>query len=277
MALGRQLFFSRIISDDGRVACSSCHLPGHAFAEPRRTSLAPGRPETQLNTPTLLDVVYLDRLNWAGRFDSLEEHLDALIQNPVIVGTTWPALAARLAADPEWSARFRSTLGRPPTAEDARAALLAYERSLTSGDAPFDRFARGDATAISEAAKTGYWLFKSRGCASCHQGALVGGNLFQRLGVFRPYYSGATQVRPADLGRHALTGREEDRHVFRVPSLRNVAVTAPYLHDGSEPTLPGVVSLMATYQLGRTLAADEVSAIVEFLKALSGSSPELGP
>jgi cytochrome c peroxidase len=226
------------------------------------------------NTPTLLNVAHLQVFNWDGRFGSLEDHIDALIQNPMVHGSTWDALAERLRQGEGWSEKFAHAFSDGITAANAKAALLAFERSLGSPGAAFDRWLLGDEGAISSRAAEGYALFKSRGCVSCHQGALVGGNLFQRLGIIKPYYDDAAQDE-GDLGRFDVTGRPEDKHVFRVPSLRNVGLTAPYLHDGSLPTLPLVVSVMATYQLGRSLDRDQVGKIVAFLETLSGQQPEL--
>jgi cytochrome c peroxidase len=226
------------------------------------------------NTPTLLNVAHLDAFNWDGRFPSLEDHLDSLIQNPMIQATTWESLADRLRASEHWTAAFQAAFTDGVSGANARAALLAYERSLVSPGAPFDRWLLGDDQALAPAAREGYALFKSRGCVSCHQGALVGGNVFARLGITKAYYDDPAAVNEGDLGRFLVSGREEDRFVFRVPSLRNVAKTAPYLHDGSLPTLEMTVSVMASYQLGRSLDAGQVERIVAFLESLTGAAGE---
>lgn len=276
VSLGRQLFFSPVLAADGRVSCASCHLPEHAFADPRPLSGGPVRPDTLFNTPSIYNVALLDVFGWAGKESSLEAQLDGLIENPSIMGTTWAAIFARLTVDPAWQERLARAFPDGATPESARSALLAYERSLVSVGAAFDRWQLGDEQALSAEARTGYELFLSRGCASCHQGRLLGGNLFERLGVLRDYFGDGGADRERDLGRFRLTGREEDRNVFRVPSLRNVALTAPYLHDGSQPTLAGTVSMMATYQLGRELAPEQIRAIVTFLEALSTGASEAG-
>jgi cytochrome c peroxidase len=226
------------------------------------------------NTPTLLNIAHLQVFNWDGRFASLEEHIDALIQNPMVHGSTWQAVAERARRSEAWSAAFARVFPDGVSGENAKAALLAFERSLGSPGAPFDRWLAGEKDAISSRAAEGYALFKSRGCVSCHQGALVGGNLFQRLGIIKPYYDGSAAPDDGDLGRFDVTGRPEDKHVFRVPSLRNVGLTAPYLHDGSLPTLTLAVSVMATYQLGRSLDREQIDKIVAFLETLSGQQPD---
>jgi len=148
--------------------------------------------------------------------------------------------------------------------------VLEYERSLVTPSSPFDRYLRGDPQALSPEAKRGFGLFKSYGCASCHQGMAIGGNVFERFGVLRDFFADRGHFSEADLGRFNVTAREQDRFVFRVPSLRNVALTAPYFHDGSAPTLEAAVTIMATYQLGRDLDAQDVRDLVSFLRSLTG-------
>jgi cytochrome c peroxidase len=158
---------------------------------------------------------------------------------------------------------------RQKTAQDD--ALASFQRSLVTPGARFDRYLNGQRDAISSEEEHGYQLFKSYGCIACHQGVNVGGNLLQKFGIFYdPYMLRGTRVTDADLGRFAMTGIESDRLVFRVPSLRNVAVTAPYLHDGSAASLPEAVTIMARVQLGRDLPDRDRDPIVKFLGTLTG-------
>lgn len=286
VALGADLFASPLLSGDQRVSCTSCHHELQGWADRAAHTTAPGRPETALNVPSLFNLQYYFYFNWTGATDNLSEHADSLIGNPDIMGTTWNAVAERLAVAsgvaPDWKARFASVFRDGLTPANVRAALVEYEQSLSSTDAPFDRWLAGDSAAISADAARGYRLFESRGCISCHQGRLLGGNLFQRLGVMREYRPGEPSSAPspelsqraaaAELGRFTLTGREEDRRVFRVPSLRNVALSAPYLHDGSAATLSEVVDIMADYQLGELLSLEETQSIVSFLGTLTGQN-----
>jgi cytochrome c peroxidase len=147
-------------------------------------------------------------------------------------------------------------------------AIASFERSLLTPDSRFDRFLRGDRDALTRAEKEGYRLFKAYGCVSCHEGANIGGNLYQKFGVFEERIPGERS--PLDLGRFQITKVPRDRHVFRVPSLRNVVVTAPYLHDGREHDLEGAVKTMAKAQLGRRIREDEIRRDVAFLKTLTG-------
>jgi cytochrome c peroxidase len=277
--LGARLFASPLLSEDGRVSCASCHLERHGWADGAAHSRVPGRPPTELNVPALSNLQYYHFFSWSGAYDDLGAHADALIQNPDLMGTTWEAAAARLERAAGWRERFERAFARGLTAGNVREALLEFERSLTLLGSPFDHWLQGDAGAISTQAQRGYRLFESRGCISCHQGALLGGNLFQRLGVMlTPPAAGSAGSGPstAALGRFLVTGREEDRYALRVPSLRNIALTAPYLHDGSAPTLAEVVDIMAEYQLGKLLSPDERESIVQFLLSLTGRPAE-GP
>jgi cytochrome c peroxidase len=272
VALGEELFRERLLSGDGKVACVDCHRPDHGLADYGSHSVVEGRPPTPVNTPGMYNTQYLFKLNWAGRFETLEEHNDALMKNPNVMASSWEKAAQNLAARPAYRARFLEVFADGITPANVRAALLEYERSLVTPNAPFDRYLRGEAAAISEEARQGYALFKDYGCASCHQGAAVGGNMLQRFGVMRDYFAERGDVKPPDFGHFNLTAREEDRFVFRVPSLRNVALTAPYFHDGSAVTLESAVLVMARYQLGRELDAQAVTRIVEFLRTL-GADP----
>jgi cytochrome c peroxidase len=277
VALGEELFRERLLSGDGKVACSDCHRADHGFADYGAHSVVEGRPPTQVNTPGMYNTRYLFKLNWAGRFETLEEHNDALMTNPNVMASSWEKAAENLAARPAYRARFLEVFPDGITPGNVRAALLEYERSLITPNAPFDRYLRGETAAISAEARHGFALFKEYGCASCHQGAAVGGNMLQRFGVMRDYFSERGDVKPPDYGKFNVTAREEDRFVFRVPSLRNVARTAPYFHDGSAATLERAVLVMARYQLGRELDSGAVAQIVAFLRTLGDDATEQEP
>lgn len=270
VALGDDLFFSTIVSEDGRVSCGSCHPRERAFVDGTDRSEVEGRPRTPTNTTTLLNVRYFYKIGWFGQSDSLEEHLDGLIKSRKLMASSWDGITHRLQADSTWVKRFTAVFSDGVSLDNVRRALLAYERSLTTPNAPFDRFLRGDEQALWGEARRGYSLFKSFGCVSCHQGVAVGANMLETFGVMRDYFAERGERSEADRGLMNVTGHEEDRHVFRVPSLRNVATTAPYFHDGSAQTLDEAVKVMARYQLGRELESGEVTAIVAFLGSLTG-------
>ena len=184
-----------------------------------------------------------------------------------MLATTWELVAARLLGDAGLNARFQRVYGQDVAALLVKDALSHYLASLVT-PSRFDRYLRGDHNAISADEKAGYAKFKGFGCVACHQGINVGGNMYQKFGVMRELAPGAPVGR--DPGRFELTGREADRHMFRVPSLRNVALTAPYFHNGAVATLEEAVDAMFKYQLGRSASAQDKQQIIRFLGSLSG-------
>jgi cytochrome c peroxidase len=265
VALGERLFQDPILSSDNARACATCHVlsaggdDGQALAAGRRGPLA-------FNTPTVFNAALSFRLNWRGNFRTLEEQAEAVLLDPDLMAMRWTELIGRLSADASYRGAFAATYGGAPSREAVLDALATFERSLLTPGARFDRFLAGETDAISREEEQGYQLFQSYGCAACHQGVNVGGNLFQRFGIFdEPQSRG-----DADLGRAALTGNPRDRRVFRVPSLRNVAVTAPYFHDGRAATLDQAVEEMARTQLGRAITEQDRGRIVAFLQTLTG-------
>ena len=176
----------------------------------------------------------------------------------------------KLSQDEIYVKEFDALYAEGISANNIQDAIVAFERSLVTPNSRFDKFLRGDKSAISASEKQGYDLFKSYGCAACHQGANVGGNMFQKLGVVANYFADRGHITVPDGGRFNVTKREEDRHVFRVPSLRLVALSEPYLHDGGEKTLEDVIGVMAKYQLGRSIPKEHIDLIIAFLKTLPG-------
>jgi len=267
--LGERLFRDVRLSQDNKFACASCHGLDQGGDDGRTRSIGgDGRP-LDFNTPTVFNAALSFRLNWRGNFRTLEEQAEAVLLDPRLMATSWETLIAKLQADQTYKDQFASAYGQPPARPLVLDALATFERSLLTPRAPFDRWLAGERDAIGPEEKRGYELFKSHGCVACHQGVNVGGNLFQRFGVFDDPHVTVPPTR-ADLGRFALTGKAEDRSVFRVPSLRNVARTAPYFHDGRAATLDDAVAEMGRIQLGRVLAPQEIGLIVRFLNALSG-------
>ncbi len=270
VALGKDLFADPILSPDGDVACTTCHLfdKGGADGLPKK-DLADHEPAL-VNTPTIFNVALNYRLHWSGRFEELESQLEIPITSPRVLGTTYEAIVSRLSASPTYPDRFRAIYDEGLTTATFRDALVTYEQALVTPNARFDRWLRGDKSAITADEEAGYALFKSHGCISCHQGVNVGGNLFQKFGAMSDYFKDRGGVSEADYGRFNVTKREEDRYVFRVASLRNVALTAPYFHDGRAPTLEIAVQVMSKYQLGRKLTPEQTRLLVAFLKTLTG-------
>jgi cytochrome c peroxidase len=270
VALGERLFRDVRLSYGDTVSCEFCHRLEQSGGDGVARSPAPGGQKLDFNTPTVFNAALNFRLNWRGNFRTLEEQNEAVLLDKAVMNTTWQELLPKLRSDPLYLRGFLDAFGAVPKRANVLAALGAFQRSLINPNARFDRYLRGDRNAITADEEQGYLLFKSYGCIACHQGMNVGGNLFQRFGIFSdPFVSQKTQTK-ADLGRLALTDLEADRHVFRVPSLRNVAVTSPYFHDGRTASLEEAVDVMARNQLGRELSKRDVDLIVEFLTTLTG-------
>lgn len=271
VALGKALFNDKRLSADGSIACSSCHDLTAGGDDGRPTAVGIDDRVGPFNTPTVFNSSLNVAQFWDGRASSLEQQIDQTVQSPLQMGADWATVERRLRADRQMTKRFEAVLGAPPSAEGIKQAIAEYVRALVTIDAPFDRFISGDRSAMEPDAVEGYELFRRLGCISCHQGRNVGGNFFQRIGVMDDYFADrATGPRKSDLGRFNVTGREEDRYKFKVPSLRNVAQTAPYFHEGSAETLEDAVRTMVRVQLGRPVREDEIGKLVAFLEALTG-------
>jgi cytochrome c peroxidase len=249
--LGRRLFFDAVLSRDGSVNCATCHSPEHGFADPRARSIGITGQPGRRNSPTLLNVAYFDSFGWDGRHNTIEAQTLDAITNVEEMGLEHDQIAPRV--EPTYGAEIRRVYGEM-SVEAVLRALAAYQRSLLAGGSPFDRYLyRGERDAISESAKRGFDIFLRQGrCIQCHMircddchpfggtTAFFFNNRFHNLGV--GFVRG---LAPQDAGRVEFTGRPEHTHAFRTPSLRNVELTAPYMHDGSIATLEDVVEFYA--------------------------------
>jgi cytochrome c peroxidase len=270
IVLGERLFSDPRLSHGDAVACTSCHRLGQGGDDGRTRSVAADGRLLDFNAPTVFNVALNFRLNWRGNFRTLEEQNEAVLLDEQLMNTSWEELLSKLRADADYGRAFAAVYRAPPDRLIILDALAAYQRSLVTPDAPFDRYLRGEADAVTAEEKQGYQLFKDYGCAACHQGVNVGGNLFQKFGIFASPFASEKTPSQGDLGRFTVTGIESDRHVFRVPSLRNVVVTAPYFHDGRTASLGEAVEIMGRNQLGREIAKRDVDLIVKFLATLTG-------
>jgi cytochrome c peroxidase len=251
VALGERLFHDPRLSHDNTLSCNSCHdVSTNGSSAGRPKSRIGAGPE--LSTPTVFNAALNYRLNWEGNVRTLEAQADQTLRKPQTMASSLDEVLNKLRADEGLSKQFREAYGREMDGPGILAAIAAYERTLLTPGCRFDLWLAGDTSAITAEELAGYKLFKSLGCVSCHQGVNVGGNMDQRHGIFHPLAS----PEPA---------------IIRVPSLRNVAATAPYFHDGSTATLPQAVKAMGYAQLDRALTVDETKAIVAFLKTLTGT------
>ena len=268
VALGERLFHDVRLSGRHTLACATCHRLEHGGADGLPRPLTATGTLHARNTPTIFNVAFNAAYNWDGGVSTIEAHAERVLLSPALMHTTWPALLATLQATPEYRAAFATLYPGRLTPAHVLDALATYERSLVTPNARFDRYLRGHPDALNAVERRGYAIFKAYGCVACHQGVNVGGSMFQKFGIFQEAPQDPT--RPVDLGRFLLTQVPRDREVFRVPSLRNVAVTAPYFHDGRTATLEAAVSIMARVQLGRMLSPEDTQAIVQFLHTLTG-------
>jgi cytochrome c peroxidase len=270
VALGEKLFRDKRLSADDTIACATCHVLESGGVDHRRLSAGIGGAEVPLNAPTVFNSGLSFRQFWNGRVGTLEEQVDGPLTGAVEMGADWEHVLGKLGKDAALASEIGAIYPSGANATNVRDAIATFERSLVTPGSRFDRYLGGDAQAINAEETRGYRIFTDFGCVSCHQGAGIGGNMFQRFGVLGDYFKDRGNETAADLGRYNVTHAEEDRHVFKVPSLRNVAVTAPYFHDGSAETLDAAVHVMARYQLARELEPAEASALVAFLKTLTG-------
>jgi cytochrome c peroxidase len=269
VTLGQQLFNDPILSGKNELACSSCHdLEKGGTAPLKRTIGYNGRMH-RYNAPTIFNVANNYRLGWRGNFTSLRDQNEEVLLDPNLMASDWATLMPKLKGS-QYRPLFVSIYGRDPSADDLLDALVTFQRSLATPNSRFDRYLKGDSRSLSQDEVRGFELFKNYGCVSCHQGSNIGGNLFQKFGIFAPAMANPDPTYDGDLGRFTITGKPQDKGVFRVPSLRNVALTAPYFHDGRADTLPQAVRTMARNQLGEEIESDDVELIVDFLKTLTG-------
>lgn len=267
--LGRTLFHDKRLSKDNSLSCASCHdiaaggVDGKQFAVGIKGQVGP------INTPTVLNSGLNFRQFWDGRAASLEEQAAGPVHNPGEMGSNWNEVIGKLSQDRAFVEQFKVAYPDGLKGKNIQDAIATFEKSLIT-PSRFDRYLSGEGMALQEDEKHGYQLFKNYGCAACHQGQGVGGNMYQTFGVLGNYFKDKGKITDADLGRFAVTKNEADRHVFKVPSLRNVELTAPYFHDGSAKTLDEAVEVMFRYQLGRSAPAADKALIVKFLKTLTG-------
>ena len=268
--LGRQLFNEPRLSVNNTLSCASCHRLESGGADTRAFSIGfAGQPVT-INTPSVFNATLNFRQFWNGRADTLESQIHEVVKSPSEMGSNWEHVVQVLAADPGYRSAFGNAYPDGVTMNNVQNALATYERTLLSSNSRFDQYLLGDTDILTTEEKYGYQRFKEYGCIACHQGMNIGGNMFQKFGVMGDYFKVRGNPTDADLGRYLVTQDEEDRNVFKVPSLRNVAVTAPYFHDGSANTLEEAVDVMFTFQLGRIPSAEDKTLIIKFLKTLTG-------
>jgi len=275
VALGRMLFFDPRWTVEGNVSCATCHQPALYGTDALARSIGVQHRTHPRNAPSILNAGLNFVQHWWGDRKTLEEQAEQALVGVFSSGQPDPAaVTARIEAIEGYAGLFQQAFPdevTPMTSANIGKAIGAYERTLLT-PAPFDAFLRGDTHALPPRAQAGLEHFMSRGCVACHNGVGIGGQMFQKFGLVEEYWK-ATGSQEIDKGRFGLTQDPADLYVFKVPSLRNVAMTPPYFHDGSVATLDEAVKVMGRVQLGVTLPDTEISEIVAFLGTLTGALP----
>ncbi|WP_363349269.1 cytochrome c peroxidase [Methylocystis echinoides] len=273
--LGRRLFFENRVSMDGNVNCAHCHLPDRQASDGLPKAIGVFGKENPRNAPSIFNAALNVKQHWRGDRESLEDQAEKSLLGPASFGNPDQATAmGKLKAIPAYPEAFAKAFPGdkdPVNSRNWGVAVGAFERTLLT-PSKFDAFLSGDVKALTPQQLAGLRLFIDTGCAACHNGVGVGGNSFQKFGVVEDYWK-ETGAKTPDKGRADVTKNDVDLYVFKVPSLRNVAKTAPYFHDGSVEDLPKAVEIMGKTQLGKTLSRQETADIVAFLGALTGAAP----
>src|SRR5690554_3596650 len=273
--LGHKLWFETRLSRSHLINCNTCHNLAIGGGDNVQVSIGHGWQKGPRNNPTVLNAVFNAAQFWDGRAADLREQAMGPLQAPVEMNNTPERIEATLKSIPEYVAEFGKAFGgnNPVTVDNAARALAAFETTLITPNAPFDRFLKGDDKALSKQQKDGLALFMDSGCTACHNGVNLGGQAYFPFGVVkRP---GADILPPEDKGRFAVTNTASDEYVFRASPLRNVALTPPYFHSGEVWDLEQAVAIMGDSQLGRELNSNEVNAITAFLGSLTGDQPQV--
>ena len=269
--LGKKLFFETRLSKDNTISCASCHNIYEGGDDNQKVSQGIKGEKGTLNAPTVLNSKYNFVQFWDGRAKDLKEQASGPIHNPVEMGSDLDEVVKKLKTVDEYEQRFRDVYKQGVTKKGILDAIVEFEKALVTPNSPFDQFLKGNKTALSQEAQEGFKLFKSYGCISCHNGINIGGNLFQKMGILKqPDYD-----KKEYLGRYNVTKDEEDKYYFKVPTLRNIAQTAPYFHNGEVHTLREAIEVMMEYQLGVQPNTKSVSKILAFLNSLNGQVPAI--
>jgi cytochrome c peroxidase len=269
--LGKMLFFDPRLSKSGFISCNSCHNLATGGVDNLPSSIGHKWQLGPINSPTVFNASYNIAQFWDGRAKDLQDQAGGPIENPKEMAGSHPLAIDVLQSIPGYVESFKNVYGSEKiTITNVTDAIAEFEKTLVTPDSRFDRWLKGDDKAITKTELEGYELFKGKACTTCHMGTAVGGSLFQKMGLVKPYTKDTKT-----LGRYEVTRQESDKYVFKVPTLRNVELTYPYFHDGSLWDLRDVVKTMADIQLGIPVNDEEADKIVAFLKTLTGTIPEV--
>jgi cytochrome c peroxidase len=276
LQLGRMLFFDPRLSASHSISCNSCHNLGLGGVDSQETSIGHHWQRGGRNAPTVFNAVFNTAQFWDGRAKDLEAQAGGPMLNPIEMASPTAHVAEQLNAIPGYVTAFKAAFpgeAAPVTLANSQRAIAVFEATLITPDAPFDKFLGGQGDALGARQKSGLKLFVDKGCTACHNGINVGGGMYAPFGVVEK--PDAKLLPPGDTGRFMVTKAVGDEFVFKVPTLRNIALTAPYFHTGTTWDLRQAVAVMAQSQLGAKLGSDEVDLIVSFLDSLTGRQPTI--
>lgn len=269
--LGKMLYFEPRLSRSGFISCNSCHNLATGGVDNLKTSIGDRWAQGPINSPTVLNSYGQIAQFWDGRAKTLAEQAAGPIANPLEMASTHELAVEVIASIPGYGKYFEAAYGDDKVdIKRITDAIAEFERTLVTPNDRFDQWLKGNKDAITKFELEGYQLFKSSGCTICHNGAQLGGQSFQKMGVVRPYETTNTAE-----GVKAISGRDQDRMSFKVPVLRNIELTYPYFHDGEAATLEKAVEVMGDIQLGKRYTEEETAKIVAFLKTLTGEQPKI--
>ncbi len=273
-ALGKKLFYDTRLSKDDTISCASCHILEDGGDDNIAFSFGVDNQLGILNSPTVLNAVFNLSQMRDGAAKDLKYQVHFPITNPIEMGTTYKDIILKLKDDEKYKELFLRNYNKAIDKDSIDDALAQFQTALITPNSKFDKYLRGDKNALNKDELEGFKLFKKNGCTSCHNGVNIGGNLYQKVGIFKTY----THKHPRDtgkyeLGRYSITKDEFDKYLVKVPTLRNIDLTAPYLHNGSLETLNKVVKFMFRYQVGVKQSDENIEKIVMFLKTLTGDTP----
>lgn len=274
--LGKALYFDPRLSQSHNISCNTCHQIGLGGVDMLQTSIGHKWQRGGRNAPTVLNAVFNVAQFWDGRAADLKAQAGGPIQNPVEMGISHQHAIEMLKGIPGYAKIFEAAYPHDDdriTMPNVVTAIAAFEATLITPNAPFDKFLRGDGNALSAEQKDGLKLFMDNGCSNCHAGINVGGQMYAPFGVVEK--PGADFLPLGDKGRLEVTKTVSDEYVFRVPALRNVELTPPYFHTGKSWDLQQAVAVMGSSQLGQKLTDDEISKITAYLKSLTGEQPQV--
>jgi len=260
--LGKELFFDPRLSKDDTISCHTCHMLDRGGVDNLKVSLGVEGRAGKMNAPTVFNAAYNFVQFWDGRARTLHSQVFGPIEDPNEMAIALDELVKKLNKT-EYKSKFKKIYKDGITKDNIADAIAEYEKTLITPHAPFDKYLKGEEDAISKEAKRGYIAFKEQGCIVCHHGINVGGNMYSKFGVMEESHSEAK-------GRYDVTKNEDDLYYFKVPTLRNIELTAPYLHDGRYDNLRDTVKFMANYQLGKSLNERDIDDIIAFLQSLTG-------